>query len=75
MKYLLTILLITFLYGCSNPESHTAETIGKKVKDCCTSLSISKCRAAISPALTEETKPISVFSVSVFERSEQILTW
>ena len=77
MKNILSVLLIFFLFGCSNPASHTAKDIGNKVKECCTSLSLPKDQQKITliPTVKEDDEPFSAFPMSVFERTEQILTW
>jgi len=77
MKYILSILLIAFLFGCSNPAGQTAKNIGRKVKECCTALSLPADKETMTHAapVKEGTDPLSAFTISVFERSEQILTW
>lgn len=73
MKPILSLLLILLLFcGCSCQTSpHTAGVIADKVKNCCSSVSISKEVKKLVPTGSPE----KTEAVSVLERSGQILTW
>lgn len=75
MKYIFIFLLIASLYGCSYTAGTAAKNIGNKVKKSCSALCLSTNGGSTATTSAEEVEPISVFTISVFERSGQILTW
>ncbi len=77
MKPILSLLLVLLLSGCNyHPSAKAAGAIGEKVKACCTTLSIAKEAKNLVPACCEQkAEAVSVISVTLLERSGQILTW
>jgi hypothetical protein len=77
MKYCSFFLIFFILYGCSNPAGKTAKKISQKVQTCCSAISLSSSKKTASiPTLEKElAQPIQKLSVSVVERTGQILTW
>jgi len=76
MKYILPLLLLIFLCGCSNTATRTAENIGSGVKKCCASLSLPKSVVSVCASGRQpEAEPVSIIAISVLESSSQMLTW
>ncbi|MES2331406.1 MAG: hypothetical protein V4539_17510 [Bacteroidota bacterium] len=73
MKYLLSFLLITLLFGCTVPVVSAVAGLGNKVKQCCASLTLEKKPVSLSHA---DEGSNSGGSVSIFEiRNQLIRTW
>lgn len=76
MKYIFSILLAVFLTGCTYTGGNTAKNIRAGVKKCTAAFCLSKKVTVPAPtAIEEETGTITVVSVSLIERSSEILTW
>ncbi|NCI46623.1 hypothetical protein [Sediminibacterium soli] len=77
MKYIVCILLIAILSGCSLSTGSTAKRICSGVGQCCATLCISPRQ---TPELTTNgliptENAIPVISLSLTERTGKLLTW
>jgi PBP1b-binding outer membrane lipoprotein LpoB len=78
MKYLLSLLLIVFLYGCSSQAGNGAvKTIGKQVQKCCASFSVDKTAYKRVNTVCPERGNSSntAMPISVFEITGKLATW
>jgi hypothetical protein len=78
MKYLLSLLLIIFLYGCSSQAGTGAvKTIGKQVQKCCASFTVDKTAYKRVNTVCHESENSSFTSlpISVFEITGKLATW
>ena len=77
MKKTVTIILLTFLFGCNYPVSNSAKKIGDKVNKTCQVLSIEKSTKVAIWDDSEESSQMAtgIIKLSVLERTVQMLTW
>ncbi|MBV9986030.1 MAG: hypothetical protein JO301_00005 [Chitinophagaceae bacterium] len=74
MKRIIPILLLAALSGCSLSAGSTAKKIGSGVRQCCAALGMKTDCPDNAPCPRTST-PVSVVSVSLLDRSGEILTW
>jgi hypothetical protein len=73
MKFILSILLIATLTGCSLSAGDAAKKIGSGVKKTCASLCISPSSLAQERTVLTDVTPVS--PVILFEQPGHLLTW